>query len=794
MNTVRICLSLLLLSGVFFSLSAQHIILLDEATGIPVENVAVFNKTKDKSLISDKNGRADISIFARDDSIYFQHPSYEDYVFTLNELVASDGPFFLKKRNIMMAEFVISASKNKEKKSDLPYKIDVLESKLLSTTAYQNSADILQETGNIMIQKSQGGGGSPVLRGFEANRILLVVDGIRMNNAIYRSGHLQNSLTIDNSILERVEVLYGPSSVMYGSDALGGVIHYYTSEPLSSGIEIQSNLQYSTVNRGKLFHAHLNAGNEKIGNIISFTFKDFGDIRSGRNRKDGYGDWGLVKNYTGWIDGTDTMLENADPEIQKKTAYSQYDFLNKLRFSPNDKLDLLLNFQHSTSSDVPRFDMLNDYDGDTLKYAEWYYGPQKRTLGALQLKYRKYNSLFTNFSANLFFQKIEEDRISRRFGVSDKLHQEEDVFVYSFSFDFLKILNQDSRLLYGLEYTHNDVLSDAYYININTSLMQPAETRYPDNGSHTNSASLYTNYKRDFQSRYIFNAGLRYNYDHLKSAFMNPVPYENIKISNGALTGSASLVYHPEETWQYNLLLSTGFRNPNVDDYGKIRAKGDYITVPNKDLKPEYTYNFEFGTTKTFKELFSISGTFFNTYLNNAIVRTDFSINGSDSLWYDGQNYRIISNTNASRANISGLSMSISSEMMNNLGFRSTLNILQGKDLSNDVPLGHIPPLFGRTSVDYSQGKFIGEIYVLYSGEKPLSLMSPFGEDNETEALENEGYPAWHTINFRCSYRIGNSLEIQANLENLFDRFYKSFASGVAGYGRNFSFTLRFSL
>ena len=107
--------------------------------------------------------------------------------------------------------------------------------------------------------------------------------------------------------------------------------------------------------------------------------------------------------------------------------------------------------------------------------------------------------------------------------------------------------------------------------------------------------------------------------------------------------------------------------------------------------------------------------------------------------------------------------------MMNNLGFRSTLNILQGKDLSNDVPLGHIPPLFGRTSVSYSKGNFTGETYVLYSGEKPLSLMSPFGEDNETEALENDGYPAWYTINFRCAYRIGNFLEIQAGLENLFE-------------------------
>ena len=83
----------------------------------------------------------------------------------------------------------------------------------------------------LSIQKSQLGGGSPIIRGFEANRVLLVVDGVRMNNAIYRSGHLQNALTVDANALEIVEVVFGPSSTIYGSDALGGVVHFYTKKP-----------------------------------------------------------------------------------------------------------------------------------------------------------------------------------------------------------------------------------------------------------------------------------------------------------------------------------------------------------------------------------------------------------------------------------------------------------------------------------------------------------------------------------------------------------------------------------
>ena len=95
----------------------------------------------------------------------------------------------------------------------------------------QTSADLLYYGGEIRIQKSQGAGGSPVIRGFEANRVLLVIDGVRMNNAIYRSGHLQNAITIDPYALERTEIIFGPSSVGYGSDALGGVVHFYTKKP-----------------------------------------------------------------------------------------------------------------------------------------------------------------------------------------------------------------------------------------------------------------------------------------------------------------------------------------------------------------------------------------------------------------------------------------------------------------------------------------------------------------------------------------------------------------------------------
>jgi len=771
---------------------SQQITIVDQDTGEPVENVALFNQDRTISTLTDRFGKADIGEFGSSDSIYLQHPSFEPAGFTRHELVYGPGRIGLPKRTIMMEEFVVSALKGEHKRSEIPSMVDIIEPGGLSYSAYQTGADILLETGNITVQKSQGGGGSPVLRGFEANKILLVVDGIRMNNAIYRSGHLHNAITIDNNILEKVEVLYGPSGIIYGSDALGGVIHYYTRNPVPGTVMAQVYSQFSTANRGKVMHANLNYGRGKVANISSLTISDYGDIRSGRNRKDEYADWGLLKHYVSQVGGIDSTLANPAAHVQKNTGYTQYDVLSKTVYRPSKTLDLTLNLQLSTSSEVDRFDQLNDKNGANMKYAEWFYGPQTRFLGSVQGVSRDDNPLYTNMTATLAFQKIAEDRITRKFRSADRLFQEEDVNVYSANFDFLKLLDQGHRLNYGLEYVMNSVLSTARYEDITGGPDREAMSRYPGGGSQTHSMSVYGNIKTSLGEHSVFNAGLRYQYGLLRSEFDNQnLPVEDISINNGALTGSASLIYNPENTWRYSLVLATGFRNPNVDDYGKVRAKGDFISIPNHDLHPEYSYNAEVRTSKFFPGVATFSGSFFFTYLTNAIIRTPYTFNGSDTMFYDGDYYDIVANSNASLATINGISLNLDSDLEGGISFRGSLNFVKGRDITNDVPLGHIPPVFGQIMLGYEKGKFKSTGSCYYNGRKYWTDLSPTGEDNEDEALEGKGYPSWYTINLRSVYRISERFELQFAIENLFDRFYKTFASGVAAPGRNFIFSFR---
>ena len=209
----------------------------------------------------------------------------------------------------MLEEVVVSANKFAERKRNINQKIDVISAKTIAAINAQNVGDLLTSTGNVFVQKSQQGGSSPVIRGFEASRVLLVIDGIRMNNAIYRAGHLQNVITVDQNMLERVEVLYGPASTLYGSDALGGVIHLRTKSPklslnkklITTGVAFS---RFSSVNNEKTVHADLSVGGKRFSWLQSYTYSYLGDMKMGSNYPDKYPGFGRRDSLISTENGT----------------------------------------------------------------------------------------------------------------------------------------------------------------------------------------------------------------------------------------------------------------------------------------------------------------------------------------------------------------------------------------------------------------------------------------------------------------------------------------------------------
>ena len=219
---------------------SQQVSVQDETTSESLPDVVIYNEDKSKSIITNTNGSVDLGIFSNDEKLYFQLLGYSLLEIS-KENIVDGGIIFLQEESQALDEVILSVARSESNVNQVAEKVSVIKSADVFLTSPSSGAELLELSPGVRIQKSQGGGGSPIIRGFEANRVLIVVDGVRMNNAIYRSGHLQNSITIDPNNIERAEVIFGSSSVGYGSDAMGGVIHYYTKSPvLNSSQKISS--------------------------------------------------------------------------------------------------------------------------------------------------------------------------------------------------------------------------------------------------------------------------------------------------------------------------------------------------------------------------------------------------------------------------------------------------------------------------------------------------------------------------------------------------------------------------
>lgn len=250
-----------------------------------------------------------------------------------------------------MDEIIVAANRWKQHARDLPVKITSISKKDIQLQNPQTAADLLTVSGKVFMQKSQQGGGSPMIRGFATNRLLYAIDGIRMNTAIFRGGNIQNVISLDPFATERTEVLFGPGSVMYGSDAIGGVMSFQTLTPQFSNEEKtvvsgSAVTRYSSANNEKTGHFDVNVGWKKWASVTSISSNEFGDLRMGSHGPEEY----LRPFYVQRQNGVDVVVTNDNPLVQKPTAYSQINLMQKVRFQPNENWDFQYGFHFSETS------------------------------------------------------------------------------------------------------------------------------------------------------------------------------------------------------------------------------------------------------------------------------------------------------------------------------------------------------------------------------------------------------------------------------------------------------------
>ena len=812
--SIRTTLYVLFLLGLNL-LFGQEVRVVDAFTQAPLSEVLVINQTKDRYVSTDNNGVFALDHFQASDILTFQLMGYENRTLPWDKLETTIHLFFDEKQ---LEEIVLSVARTAEQSKKIAEQVQVIAPQKVLRPTPLTSADLLRDAPSIRLQKSQGGGGSPVLRGFEANRVLLVVDGVRMNNAIYRSGHLQNALTIDPNSIERVEVIYGSSSVGYGSDALGGVVHYYTKTPKINSEKKRKSRFSSTLNsaqNAQTYHLENEQSFQKWAVFTSLTYAAFGDIRMGNNRAHGYENWGLVPFYSANTPTTyfENPTANPQPNLQKNTGYQQIDLLHKTVFNLGQETQLLLNFQWSDSSNIPRFDKLNESRNGRLRFAEWYYGPQRRILFSPQLKIFPKKAWIYKGTITTAYQNIGESRHQRRFGSLEKLNQIEQVDVWSVNGDFEIAKKGKSSIAYGFEIIHNAIASegtidrlalrDTQDVGIVETL--PGISRYPNNGSQYGSQALYVNMRYDLSPKTTWSAGGRITNTLLKAKWkddeMLPTGLTEVNVKNTAITGSLSLSHRPSPRWRINLLLASGFRAPNIDDLGKIRENRGTLLVPNPALKSEYVYSLEGGVafTPPSKKL-NLQLRFYNSSLQDYIARMPYSITADlttdapETVTYNNEIVTTLANGNAGNSRIYGLSIEGKWRLAEPLTVGAHLTHTQNKINETIGPLPSILPYFGGSELVFSKKKWTLELRHQFASNKPPEEYSRGGEDGveETPIIGDEngeiryaGSPKWTTISFYSTYQKSDTLSLYLAVENLTDLHYRTFASGISAPGRS---------
>lgn len=695
-----------------------------------------------------------------------------------------------------LEEVVVISNKVPKSKKLIPIQIESVSQKEIEFQNYQNTADLLANSGNLHVQKSQQGGGSPTIRGFESSRVLLMVDGIRMNNLIFRSGHLQNAITVDENLLENVDIFYGPTSTLFGSDALGGTVSMNTKKAkfLSNNTKFLSgtiSTRYGSVNEEKSSYIDLNFAGTNWASLTSFSFNDFGDLRMGKNRNKNNPYFGERDFYVETINGVDVLVANDDKYVQKYSAYKQYNFMQKLLYKTNSGYEHGLNFQYSTSTDVPRYDRLTDVSSSTgLKNAEWYYGPQKRMLAVYSISKEKI-VLNSDLKFDVAYQNVEESRHNRRFGNYNLQNRIEKVNMFSMSADLHRKFTK-GELFYGLESYYETLKSDAFAKNINTGVTAPIDTRYPNGSNYMMRNDFYISYNEKATEKTVWNLGARAGYTLLHSSIDDdtffPLPFNSINQQNFTYSATAGLIHQPSKNVDLKTNISSGFRVPNIDDLAKVfESGGGFVIVPNSDLNPEKTITTDLGfIVKSNNKRFQLENTYFYTRFFDAIVTDNFTYEGQSTIMYNGVNSQVLANQNKGKAFVTGISTNLKLYIYENLQFNSSFNYTLGRitEDSGRSPLDHIPPFYGKLSLNYAKRWGTLEAYMLYNGKKPISDYYLNGEDNEQYA-PNGGMPAWETYNFKTAFNIIKGGTLFVGVENILDTQYRVFASGINAPGRN---------
>lgn len=643
-----------------------------------------------------------------------------------------------------MDEVSVTATKRLSQSSRLPYSITILSREDASRQLSRTVPESLTGIPGVFIQKTNHAGGSPFLRGLTGNQSLILVDGIRLNNSIFRYGPNQYMTLVDPFIVEKVEVIKGTGSVQYGSDAMTGVINIQTTALRfleKSQCNEKASLRLTETGMEFSFRPELKYEGKKFAFMIGAGSKKFGDLKGG--------------DSTGF---------------QTPSAYAEKSFDFKWMNDLGRGWQLTGAYQWLQQTNVPVYHkyILENFALNTSD-------PIGRGLGYLQLKKFFNSTHFKSLDIFVANQHVAESRFSRKNNSAITRFERDRISTTSVGIDLSQHFNAHWNANTGIELYTDMVKSERNENNTSTGVSTALRGLYPDGARYANIAAYTLHH---FQlNKLQLEAGMRYN---RYIATINETTLGKVTLKPQALVFQGGANYQLLKAVYLYANISDGFRAPNIDDLGTLGIVDFRYEVPAYALKPERSVNNELGV-KYLRSKISGSLSIFKTTLYNLIsrIKTADRING----------YDVYVKENVDKGFIRGWEAQLVYKPAKFFRTQLSATNLFGQSLTKNQPLRRIPPFNARISAEYLMNQVVAGIS--FDHASPQRRLE--AGDKSDNRIPAGGTPGFNLLNMHFAYQAKN-ISFRAYLNNIFNVDYRTHGSGINGMGRSISAMMVVSL
>lgn len=662
--------------------------------------------------------------------------------------------------------YVSTPSRVVESQLEVPYVVENLSATTLLERSVRSVPEAFEQTPGVLVQKTAHGQGSPFIRGFTAYHDLFLIDGIRLNNSVFRSGPNQYWNTVDSQGLSRLELVKSQGSVLFGSDAVGGTLQAMTRRPqyaeqggFAGG---RSYSRYSTGEDSFIQRSEYSISEAgKYGFILGGTYKDFGDIRAadlGRLPHTGYGEWD--------VDG-------------------------KLELFLNDDTRLTLFHQQVHIDDawrVHKTQFAKSFAGTAIGDEQARILDQSRILSYIQIDGSADNALFDHYTASISHQQHDEERYRKR---SDGRYEYQGFTLDSYGAwaQFDKYTGH-TDLSYGLSYYQDEVGSFRNDYNADGSF-KGSKIQGPVGDDATYQLlGVFLNSSTPVGDRTNLDLGSRFTYAKTDIGQVeDPSSGNQISIQDDweNLVGSARLSYQLDEEDQFRLFggVSQAFRAPNLSDLSRLDSnRSTEIETPAPNLDPEHFITYEIGV-KAETDRLSGSLSYFYTDISDLILRTPTGrvIDGLDE----------VTKLNSGNGHVQGVEIAGSYQLCDEWsvfgGFTyqdsRVTNYPTSAPILREEVLSRLLPLNGYGGVRWENGDvWIEGLITAFDEADRLSS----SDKRDTQRIPPGGTPGYWLATVRSGWQICDNFLVTAAVENIFDEAYRAHGSGQNEPGVNVIF------